>query len=121
VSREHKSAVRAWAASPANWDFATGDDRGMVGLWEEKAMKPRLFAGATGAVTQLAYSPYGSHLAVGDASGAVRVWNLGAERAVAKITRVGAQVAFGPTDDTVVLSDGKRLELWSLGELAKQP
>jgi hypothetical protein len=121
VSREHKTAIRAWAASPSTWDFATGDDRGMVGLWENKSLRPRLFAGATGAVTQLAFSPSGSHLAVGDTSGAIRIWSLGAERAVARINRVAVPVAFGPWDDTILLSDGKRLELWSLDELAKQP
>src|SRR5207245_2639283 len=93
ASRDHKAAVRAWAASPATWDFATGDDKGVVGLWENKAMKPRTFAAATGAVTQLAYSPSGSHLAVGDASGCVRVWDLAAERAIVRVSRVAAAFA----------------------------
>ncbi|HVL13278.1 MAG TPA: hypothetical protein VM529_11985 [Gemmata sp.] len=121
VSNDHKAAVRAWAASPATWDFATGDDRGVVGLWEDRAMRPQTFAAATGAVTELAFSPSGSHLAVGDSSGAVRVWDLAAGRATVRVTRVGAHVAFGPNDDTLVLSDGKRLELWATSELAKQP
>ncbi|HSQ56734.1 MAG TPA: hypothetical protein VLM40_13415 [Gemmata sp.] len=121
VSREHKAAVRVWAASNSTWDFATGDDRGVVGLWENKSMKPRTFTAATGGVTRLAFSPSATRLAVGDTSGAVRVWDLGAERAIVRVSRVGASFAFGPNDDTLLLSDGKHVDLWSLDELAKQP
>jgi hypothetical protein len=120
ATRDHKGAVRAWAASPATWDFATGDDRGAVGLWENKAMKPRTFTAATGAITQLAFSPTGWRLAVAEPA-AIRVWDFAANRATVRVSRVASQVAFGPHDDLLLLSDGKTVELWHLDELAKQP
>ncbi len=118
TTREHKTAVRAWAASPATWDFATGDDKGVVGLWENKAMKPRTFAASQAAIRQLVFSPSGSHLAVVDGAGGVSVWDLFETQSILKITRVGAKVAFGPNDDLLLLSDGKAIELWSVSELA---
>jgi hypothetical protein len=120
VAREHMAAVRVWAASPSTWDFATGDDRGVVGLWENKAMTPRTFTASSGAITQLAFSPSGSHLATADAAG-VRVWDLWTQRSILRVTRSGAKLAFGPNDDLLLLSDGKAVELWSVSELAKQP
>jgi WD40 repeat protein len=121
TSRDHKAAVRAWAASPSTWDFATGDDKGVVGLWENKAMKPRVFTAAPAAITQLVFSPSGTHLAVVDLAGGIRVWDLAAQRSILKVTRVLAKVAFGPDDDLLLLSDGKVVELWNVPELAKQP
>src|SRR5262249_45438608 len=47
TGRVHKAAVRAWAASPWTWDFATGDDKGTVGVWENKSMTPRTFLAAS--------------------------------------------------------------------------
>lgn len=118
TAREHKAAVRAWAASPATWDFATGDDKGVVGVWENKAMKPRTFTASQAAIRQLVFSPSGSHLAVVDGGGGVSVWDLFETQSILKITRVGAKVAFGPNDDLLLLSDGKAIELWSVSELA---
>jgi WD domain, G-beta repeat len=121
LAREHKAPVRAWAAAPGTWDFATGDDKGVVGVWANKATTPRTFVASPAAVTQLSFSPSGSLLAVGDAAGVVRVWDLAANRAILRKTRAAGRVAFGPHDDLLLLSDGKAVELWHVPELAKQP
>ncbi len=128
ISREHKAPVRTWAASPSSWDFATGDDKGMVGLWANKSMTPKVFtatssSGAPVAITNLAFSPSGSHLAVSDSANVVWVWDLNQMRAILRVTRpmpVRA-LSFGPTDDLILLGNGKAVEMWHLSELAKQP
>jgi len=121
LSRDHKAPVRVWAACPGTWDFATGDDKGVVGLWADRATAPRTFLASPTVITQLSFGPSGTLLAVGDAAGKVRVWDLAANRAVLIVTRPAARVAFGPHDDLLLLSDGKAVELWHLPELAKQP
>jgi hypothetical protein len=123
VSREHKGPVRAWAASPNTWDFATGDDRGVIGLWGNKAMTPKTFiASASAAITHLSFSPTGAGLMARDADGVISVWDLAAQRAVVKARRPASKaIAYGPTDDLVLVSDGKAVELWSLRELDRRP
>ena len=121
ISREHKSPVRAWAAAPATWDFATGDDSGVVGLWANKSMTPKLFSVTKAAIANLAFGPSGAHLAVADAAGGVTVWDLFEERAVLKLTRPTPvkALAFGPSDDLILISAGKTVELWHIDELKK--
>ena len=128
VSREHKAPVRAWAASPSTWDFATGDDKGMVGIWANRAMRPKVFtatssAAASVAITHLSFSPSGSLLAVSDSANVVWVWDLNLMRAIVRVTRPTPlrALAFGPSDDLLLLGNGKTVELWHLSELAKQP
>lgn len=117
VSREHKAAVRAWAASPAAWDLATGDDKGTVGLWLNKSMTPKTFAAASAPITQLSFSPFGLRLAVADAEGNVTVWDLATLQPVAKLKRpAGTVIAYGPFEDLLVVSDGKAVELRSIPE-----
>jgi hypothetical protein len=121
--REHKAAVRAWAASPSTWDFATGDDKGIVGLWANKSMTPKTFTAASAAITHLSFSPSGSHLAILDSTGTVWVWDLFAMRSNLKATRPTPvkSLAFGTQDDLLLLSAGKGVEMWHIPELAKQP
>ncbi|MBA4064028.1 MAG: hypothetical protein C0501_10010 [Isosphaera sp.] len=123
LTREHKAPVRAWAACPGTWDFATGDEKGMVGLWADKATAPRMFTAAAGPITQLSFSPSGRGLAVLGGGGVVWVWDLAEMRAVVKATRPTpiTVLAYGPQDDLLILGDGKTLELWHRDELAKQP
>ncbi|MCE9565211.1 MAG: hypothetical protein K8U57_24530 [Planctomycetes bacterium] len=128
ISRDHKAAVRVWAASPSTWDFATGDDKGMVGLWANKSMTPKVFTatsstGAPVSITHLSFSPSGSHLAVADSANVVWVWDLFAMRSILRVTRPHPvrALAFGPYDDLLLLGNGKTVELWHMSELAKQP
>ncbi len=123
VSRDHKAAVRAWATCAATGDFATGDDKGTVGVWAYRSAAPRTFRAAEAAITQLAFSPSGVYLVVADGTNVVRVWDLFSQRAVVKTIRPNPvrAVAAGPNDDLVLLAEGKSAELWHLDELAKQP
>ena len=122
VTKEHTAAVRAWAAAPATFDFATGDDAGFVGFWPDKALKPTKAKVAPAAVTQLAFSWYGQKLLVADAGAGLTVWDVAANRAAFRVVRPTAPkaVAFGPWDDVVLIADGKAVEFWWLPELAKQ-
>jgi WD40 repeat protein len=123
ATREHKAPVRAWAASPSTWDFATGDDKGVIGIWADKSMTPKTFiASASAAITHLSFSPSGSHLAAKDAEGTISVWDLSAHRAILKVRRPAAKaIAYGPDDDLLLLSDGKAVELWFIPELDRRP
>lgn len=123
ISRDHKAPVRAWAASPNTWDFATADDKGVVGLWPDRAMTPRVFNGATAGITHMAFSPAGRFLALADAENQVWLWDLWNERSILKTKRPSPvrALAYGPSDDLLILSDGKSIDLWHVPELAKQP
>jgi hypothetical protein len=123
ATREHKAPVRAWAASPSTWDFATGDDKGVIGVWFDKSLSPKTFnASVSAAIAQLSFSPSGSHLAARDSEGVITVWDLSAQRANLKVRRPAAKtIAFGPTDDLLLLSDGKAVELWYIPELDRRP
>lgn len=122
VSRDHKAPVRAWAASPAAWDFATGDDKGVVGLWLNKAMTPKTFAATPAPITQLSFSPFGQQIAVADAAGNVSVWEVATQKAVAQVKRPTAKaIAFGPLEDLLLISDGKAVELCSIPKLTVKP
>jgi hypothetical protein len=118
LGRIHKAPVRAWAAGPVWPDFATGDENGVVGVWPDKAAPYTLRAGAV-AVTQLSFSWCGGEVAVADAAGAVSVWNLPTRSKVFELVRPTPVVlAYGPRADTLLLADGKGVEVWSLPELA---
>jgi hypothetical protein len=129
VSRDHKAPIRAWATSPGTWDFATGDDKGSIGLWANKGMVPRVFTGATGpggaavAIAQIAFSPTGAFLAWIDSANTVWVWDLFTMRSIVRVNRPGPirALAFGPNDDLLLIGSGKGVEFWHLGELATQP
>lgn len=123
LTREHKGAVRAWAVSPAHTDLATGDDKGMIGLWANKAIAPKTFiASATAAITHLSFSPSGSRLMARDAEGTISVWDLSIPRALVKARRPACQaIAYGPRDDLVFIGNGKAIELWTIKELDRRP
>jgi len=128
VSRDHKAPVRVWATSPATGDFATGDEKGMVGLWANKSMTPKVFTatsntGAPVAITHLAFSPTGTYLAVSDSANVVWIWDLNLMRSILRVHRPTPvrALSFGPTEDLILLGNGKTVEMWHLNELAKQP
>ncbi|HUR54200.1 MAG TPA: hypothetical protein VMZ71_08720 [Gemmataceae bacterium] len=113
VTKAHTSAVTAWADAGGTWDFATGDASGLVGVWANKSLTPTTFRAGTGAVSQVALSYYGTHVAVlsGDTA---TVWTASGER-VAGVPGTTKAVAFGPTDDLLMTADGKgvRIAAWA--------
>src|SRR5262249_36282068 len=119
VTKEHKGAVRAWTVS--GWDFVTGDEKGSIGYWPNPATAPGTYWNGTAAVTQLALASWGLDLAVADATGGLSVWDLGQGRRVFEVKRpVPVQVmSYGPSDDLLLLADGKGVEVWWITELAK--
>lgn len=117
VTREHKAAVRAWAATDR--DLVTGDDKGMVGYWPDRAAKPAMVWNSTAAVARFAFATWGREVAVADAAGGLSVWDLGANRRAFEVKRPAPvpALSFGPADDLLLLADGKGVEVWFIPEL----
>ena len=111
VSREHRAAVRAWAA--ARDDFATGDDAGVVGYWPNRSAFPIPFRATAAPVRQLDFAPCSGDLLVVDAAGGVAVWDpeAGVKRHELRRPGAAAAAAFGPGDDIVMLADGRGVEV----------
>jgi hypothetical protein len=116
ATKAHTAAVTAWADAGGTWDFATADASGTIGVWANKSMTPTTFK--TGAaVTGLAMSYFGTHMAVVSADGA-EVWTTTGER-VARVPGSVKAVAFGPTDDLLLIADGKGVRLAAWAGMAK--
>lgn len=120
-ARDHRAAVRAWAASPQG-DFATGDEKGTVALWSARGGKPTLWPVFDGvAVTGLSFNRTGSLLAITDSTGWLAIWDISADRMRYRIKRptVVRAITFGPSDDLLLLAARRTVEVWSLHELVK--
>ena len=120
-SRDHKAAVKAWAACPVTGDFATGDDQGHVGIWPAKGGKPTLASVLATPITGLSFNATGSRLAVTDTTGWLVIWDVPAAKAIYRVKRPTAIRAMtaGPTDDVVLLAASKTVEVWRVSELMK--
>lgn len=121
ASRDHKAPVKAWATCPATGDFATGDEQGSVGIWSAKGGKPAVTTVLSAPITGLSFNATGSRVAVTDKSGWLVIWDVAAAKAVHRVKRPTAirAMAYGPTDDVILLAAGKTVEVWWLPELVK--
>lgn len=120
-ARDHRAAVRAWAES-ATGDFATGDEKGTVALWSAKGGKPTLWPVFDGtAVTGLSFNRSGSQLAITDNTGWLAIWDISAGRLRHRIKRPSPVrvIAFGPSDDLLLLAARRTVEVWSLPQWVK--
>jgi WD40 repeat protein len=119
---DHKAPVKAWAAC-ASGDFATGDDKGTVVFWSVKGGKPSvwpLFENAP--IAALALNVTGTRLAAADGTGWLVVWDTATGKPAYPRTKRPAAVkalAFGPTDDLMLVSSGRAVQVWALAELMK--
>lgn len=119
--RDHKAAVRAWAACIATGDFATGDDAGNVGIWSLTGDAPKVTSALATPVTGLSFSPSGARLAITDGTGWLVIWDPVAGKAIHRVKRPTAvkAMALGPGEDVIVLAAGRTVEVWWLPELVK--
>jgi WD40 repeat protein/tRNA A-37 threonylcarbamoyl transferase component Bud32 len=115
--RRHLRDVRAVAFRPdAGQQIATAGGDGLVVLWDA-GKSPRILRGHANPVLRVVYSAGGKRLASADKSGAIRIWDVAAE----KTTRVRAGAApttslrFGPNAEWLVAGgeDGS-IRLWNL-------
>lgn len=111
------SAVRCVAFSPGGGMIATGDQDGIVQMWDSQTGQRRLeFAGHAGQIWSLAFRPDGKALVTAGQDGVVRVWDglTGQLRASLPEHEAAARsVAFGP--DGALLAVGYQdqlVELW---------
>jgi WD40 repeat protein len=114
----HEDGVLAVAFSPDGGRVASGDARGVVKVWDRRALREaRTLSGHLGAVSAVAFSPDGTCLASGGADGAVHVWNASTGEALAEFrahTGPVTDLAFDP-----ILPRGKRLPAWRLASTGK--
>lgn len=121
-ANDHKAPVRAWTAC-ATGDFATGDDKGNVALWYAKGGKPSvwpLFENTP--VSVLALNATGTRLVAADNTGWLVVWDTATGKPAFPRTKRPAPVkalCFGPTDDLMLVSSGRAVQVWALAELMK--
>ncbi len=119
-SRDHKATVKAWARANTG-DFATGDEQGNLGVWSAKGGKPTVGSVLVTPITGLSFAPSGARLLIADSTGWLVIWDVANGKALHRVKRpvpVKA-LAFGPTDDIVILAVGKTVEVWSVAELVK--
>lgn len=121
-ANDHKAPVRAWAAC-ATGDFVTGDEKGNVALWYAKGGKPTLWPLFENTpVAALALNATGTRLAAADNTGWLVVWDTATGKPAYPRTKRPAAVkalAFGPTDDLMLVSSGRAVQVWVLAELMK--
>ncbi len=118
LSGAHSAKVTAAALSPDGGRAFSGDDDGVIALWdlEEGAVIGNLPRHAD-AVLDLAFSPDGSSALSSANDGGMVVWDLATRQALQELPIVlnAESVAFGPDGSTVfaALSNGE-IQLWDV-------
>ncbi|MEV2213183.1 helix-turn-helix domain-containing protein [Streptomyces sp. NPDC050997] len=93
-------ALTALARSPRG-GYATGDDNGDVLVWDDRARRPRLtFRAAERDITDLAYNPDGTLLAVTSMDHTTTVWNTDTGKLLTELPRSGREVLAAVFDRT---------------------
>lgn len=115
----HETAIYASVFNPAGTRLASGDEAGVIRLWDVQSGEAfgAALTGHTDRIISLAFAPDGRLLASGSRDGTIRLWDANAGRLirviqpqVGEITSLafhpnGTQIAAGGTDDTLALID----------------
>ncbi|MBI3158808.1 MAG: TIR domain-containing protein [Chloroflexi bacterium] len=122
---DHEATVFAVAYDPLGRWLASGGGSNELYLWDLQTRRPyaRLASALGGEIRDMAASPDGALLAVGDANGFVEVWNLDAQEYVTNVfahTGGVSRLAFTPDGQALVSAgaDG-RILFWDT--VAYQP
>ena len=80
-----------------------------------------MYWNGTAAVTHLAFASWGLDVAAADAAGGVSVWDMATGRRASEVRRpVPVTVlSYGPSDDLLLLADGKGVEVWWIPAMMK--
>src|SRR5437867_2792594 len=76
IYRHHKSTVSALAWSPNNQYIASGDENGVVHIWESIAGTPFLTYSSPPEIVALKWSPDNKQVASINGNGQLQVWEL---------------------------------------------
>ncbi|MEK6236751.1 MAG: WD40 repeat domain-containing protein, partial [Planctomycetales bacterium] len=106
--------------------LAAGGDDNRILIWDLKRAerKPRALTGLGSPVLALAYHPNGRVLAVGDASGAARLWNIATGRVAQDAPQFPLEprsIALSPNGSLLAIGGrGSSVQGWSLHEAQQQ-
>ncbi|KAA3663849.1 MAG: hypothetical protein DWQ04_08710, partial [Chloroflexi bacterium] len=125
----HKNKVNSIVYSPLRKIMASGDEDGVIHLWdmEDTSSEPVALQGQVG-ISLLAFSPDGQILASAIGGGvSIQLWdmtNLDAEpkNLIGHFGQVNS-IAFSPINNRILASGGvdQTIRIWDLGNLEKQP
>ncbi len=122
TNHDHKATVKVWAACLATGGFATGDEKGNLALWPLGGGRPTLESVFEGApITQLAFNPDGSRLAITDDTGRLIIWDTAASKPIHRAKRPTPikALAYGPGSNVLTIASGHTAEVWWLPQLLK--
>ena len=101
----HDATVKAACFSPDGKTFASGDEHGVIRLWNPLTGEvKRVLTLSAGAVFRLAFAPDGKTLAAGTSKGHISVWRLDANTELFNI-----EVGVAGANSFVFSADGKTL------------
>ncbi|MBC6458283.1 NB-ARC domain-containing protein [Actinomadura sp. HBU206391] len=109
--------VNAVAYSPDGTQLATGDNDGVVRIWDLATGRHTTLTGHTAEVRAVAYSPDGTHLATGSNDRTVRVWNLVTGRGTVLTGHADGVWALAYSPDGTHLATGSKdrtARIWNL-------
>ena len=129
-SGKSNGGINSLAFSPDGRTLVTGDNNGIVQLWN---IPPTVLAGsASGSINSMAFSPDGRVLASVDSGGSAQLWNVASASVVRPLGRLRAarehrftSVRFSPNSDMLATHEisnqftDDSVQLWNVTDAAR--